>query len=100
LNGIFEVRIYPLEYSVSSIVSACKDNDPNNPKETEGLNPRKVNKMLKKIDPNVIRRRRAVYSRLFHEASIINRHGKGISFTDMLILLAHHKLIVDCDALV
>ncbi|OJA17446.1 hypothetical protein AZE42_05939 [Rhizopogon vesiculosus] len=100
LNGIFEVRIYPTEYSIPSIVSACKDYDVGNPEETKGLNLRKVNKMLKKIDPNIIRHRRAVYSRLFHEASIINRHGKGISFTDMLFLLAHHKLIVDCDALV
>ena len=40
-----------------------------------------------------------IYSRLYHEASI-SHHGRGISFTDMLLLLAHHKLIVDREALV
>ncbi|KAG0695689.1 Ion transport protein-domain-containing protein [Suillus ampliporus] len=98
LNGIFEVRIYPVEYSVPAIVSACTNDDIQ--KLGTELNTRKVNKMLRKIDFNVIRQRRAVYCRLFHEASVIDRHRNGISFTDMLFLLAHHKLIVDCDALV
>jgi hypothetical protein len=100
LNGIFEVRIYPVEYSIPSIVLACRDNYPHNLSVVSGLNTGKVNQILRTIDSNVIRQRRAVYCRLFHEASIVNRHGKGISFTDMLFLLAHHKLIVDCDALV
>ncbi|KAG1745083.1 Ion transport protein-domain-containing protein [Suillus paluster] len=101
LNGIFEVRIYPVEYSVPAIVSACKDDDTQKLGTQElKLNTRKVNRTLRKIDFDVIRQRRAVYCRLFHEASIIDRHRKGISFTDMLFLLAHHKLIVDCDALV
>jgi hypothetical protein len=103
LNGIFEVRIYPTEYSVPSIVSTCKDAakivTKEGTKEEMTLNPRKINKVLMKIDFDVIRQRRAVYCRLFHEASIIDSHRKGISFTDMLFLLAHHKLIVDRDAL-
>ncbi|KAG2356552.1 Ion transport protein-domain-containing protein, partial [Suillus spraguei] len=97
LSGIFEVRIYPTEYSVPSIVSMCKDIQKivtkEGTKEETILNPRKVNKVLRKIDFDVIRQRRAVYCRLFHEASIIVNHRKGISFTDMLFLLAHHKLI-------
>lgn len=59
----------------------------------------KLNKELDKIDYASIRRRRHLYSRLYHEATISHRTGKGISFTDMLLLLAHHKLIVDKDAL-
>ncbi|KAG1893620.1 Ion transport protein-domain-containing protein [Suillus fuscotomentosus] len=103
LNGIFEVRIYPTEYSVPSIVSTCKDIRKIATKEgtkvEATLNPRKVNKVLRKVDFDIIKQRRAVYCRLFHEASIIDSHCKGISFTDMLFLLAHHKLIVDRDAL-
>jgi hypothetical protein len=103
LSGIFEVRIYPTEYSVPSIVSTCEDIQKTvtteGTKEERALNPRKVNKVLRKIDFDVIRQRRAVYCRLFHEASIIESHHKGISFTEMLFLLAHHKLIVDRDAL-
>jgi hypothetical protein len=47
-----------------------------------------------------IRRRKAVYAKLYHEATISHEPGMGISFTNMLILLAHHKLIVDAEALV
>ncbi|KAG2155280.1 Ion transport protein-domain-containing protein [Suillus bovinus] len=103
LNGVFEVRIYPTEYSVPSVVSTCKDIQKIATKEgakvETTLNTRKLNKVLRKIDFDVIRQRRAVYCRLLHEASIIDSHRKGISFTDMLFLLAHHKLIVDRDAL-
>ena len=45
-------------------------------------------------------RRRKLFSRLCHEAIVTHQHGKGISFTDMWLLLARHKLIVDKEALV
>jgi hypothetical protein len=54
---------------------------------------------ISRIDYEDIRRRRKLFSRLYHEAIIIHQHKKGISFTDMLMLLAHHKLIVDNEAL-
>ncbi|KAF8146232.1 Ion transport protein-domain-containing protein [Mycena galopus ATCC 62051] len=57
---------------------------------------RRLEKVLKEIDYTA---RRAVYARLYHEASILHQ-GRGMSFTDMLFLLAHHKLIVDRDVLV
>lgn len=58
-----------------------------------------LNKVLSTIDYSAIRKRRALYSRLYHEASISHQSGKGISFTNMLSMLAHHKIIVDRDAL-
>lgn len=58
-----------------------------------------LNKVLNTIDYNAIRKRRALYSRLYHEASVSHQQGKGISFTNMLLMLAHHKLIVDREAL-
>lgn len=63
------------------------------------MNLRKLNAALNKIDYTEIRRRRNLYSRLYHEANITHEQGKGISFTNMLMLLAHHKLIEDKDAL-
>ncbi|KAG7087347.1 hypothetical protein E1B28_013323 [Marasmius oreades] len=95
LSGVFEVRIYPLEYSIPSILSACKD-----PSMQYGLNMSMLNRILSSIDYAAIRKRKAIYSRLYHEACIAYQPGKGISFTDMLLLLAHHKLIVDHDALI
>ncbi|KAH7925746.1 hypothetical protein BV22DRAFT_1128786 [Leucogyrophana mollusca] len=99
LGGVFESRIYPVEHSASAVVAACKDNSWAT-KISEGVNVTKLNKMLNEIDYTSIRRRRNIYSRLYHEASISHHQGRGISFTDMLMLLAHHKLIVDRDALV
>jgi len=61
-----------------------------------------LNANLSTIDFDDIRRRRKLFIRLYHEAimTITHQHKKGISFTDTLLLLAHHKLIVDKEALV
>ena len=56
--------------------------------------------MLNKLDYTGIRKRRNIYTRLYHEANIVSRRSGCISFTDMLLLLAHHKLIDDREALV
>ncbi|ESK91833.1 calcium channel subunit cch1 [Moniliophthora roreri MCA 2997] len=104
LNGVFEVRIYPTEWNIPNIVAACRDTSSSEPSWTrprvyEGIDLTKLERALNTIDYSAIRKRRAVYSRLYHEATITHR-GEGISFTKMLILLAHHKLIVDHEALV
>jgi hypothetical protein len=52
------------------------------------------------MDLVAIRKRKATFNRLYHEAIISHRPGIGISFTGTLLLLAHHKFIVDADALV
>jgi hypothetical protein len=106
LGGIFEVRIYPTEYSVGNIVASCEDTtDPDfkwrpGIKSSHGVDLRLLNKTLSTIDYEEIRRRRRLYCRIYHEAIITHQQNGGISFTDMLLLLAHHKLIVDKDALV
>lgn len=99
LSGIFEVRIYPAEYSIPNIMSASKATGEHYTREVEGIDLAKLSKTLDGIDYAAVRKRRAVYSRLFHEASV-SHQGVGISFTGMLTLLAHHKLIVDHEALV
>lgn len=103
LSGIFEVRVYPAEYSVRNILSVCTDplgQDAWSPRVVSGVDLSKVEKILDGIDYNEIRKRRAIYCRLYHEATISHEPGLGISFTNMLTLLAHHKLIVDAEALV
>jgi hypothetical protein len=103
LNGVFEVRIYPVEYNVRNILSVCKDpldKQAWRSRVVEGVDLTKLEQIVDGIDFSEIRKRRALYSRLYHEASISHEHGLGMSFSDMLTLLAHHKLIVDADALV
>lgn len=68
-------------------------------RSSHGLDLRLLNAAISRIDYEDIRRRRKLFNRLYHEAIIANQHKKGISFTDMLLLLAHHKLIVDHEAL-
>lgn len=60
----------------------------------------KLNRILGGIDNVKIRKRRTLFSRIYHEAMISQEPGKGISFTNMLLMLAHHKLIDDREALV
>ncbi|KAJ7186710.1 Ion transport protein-domain-containing protein, partial [Mycena filopes] len=104
LSGVFEARIYPVEFSIPNIQAQCT---PSNDSQyswpgrvVAGIDLNKLDKVLKEIDYSAIRKRRAVYARLYHEATISNSGGRGMSFTDMLLLLAHHKLIVDREALV
>ncbi|KAJ4481205.1 Ion transport protein-domain-containing protein [Lentinula aciculospora] len=115
LSGVFEVRIYPAQYNIHNIAAACKASPYDNSTTiltnaqpwsspssnvVEGLDINKLNNVLDGIDYVAIRKRRAVYNRLYHEATIAHQQGRGISFTDMLLLLAHHKLIKDSEALV
>lgn len=99
LEGVFETRIYPREQSVDAILAGCRDKSKRSTK-TGGVNLKKFNNILNKIDYSNIRKRRNTYSRLYHEAHIMSLHSGGLSFTNMLLLLAHHKLIDDREALV
>ncbi|TEB23953.1 high-affinity cell membrane calcium channel [Coprinellus micaceus] len=103
LNGIFEVRIYPAEYTIPSLLSVCRDPLDKaawSSRVAEGVDLNKLERVLDGINYVEVRQRKAVYARLYHEATISHEPGLGISFTNMLILLAHHKLIVDAEALV
>jgi len=103
LNGVFEVRIYPMEYNVRNILSVCQDPLDKRAwrsRVVEGVDLTKLEQIVDGIDFTEIRKRRALYSHLYHEASISHEHGLGMSFSDMLTLLAHHKLILDAEALV
>ncbi|KAI6001926.1 Ion transport protein-domain-containing protein [Pisolithus albus] len=92
LDGVFETRIYPPQQSVHAILAGCQDNS-RKANKTGGVNLKKLNNILN-------RKTRNTYSRLYHEARILSLRSGGLSFTDMLLLLAHHKLIDDREALV
>ena len=65
-----------------------------------GIDLEELGNNLDVIDRASIKRRKELYNRLYHEARISYEPGRGISFTNMLLLLAHHKIIVDNEALV
>lgn len=69
-------------------------------RSVEGIDLLRLEANINSIDRANIKRRKNLYNRLYHEARISYEPNKGILFTNMLLLLAHHKLIVDSQALV
>ena len=102
LSGIFEVRIYPLRYNLRSLKATVTANDVdwNSSHVVQGIDLTKLKHALDGINYAAVKKQKALYSRLFHEANVTHYSGNGISFTEMLLLLAHYKLIVDREALV
>ncbi|KAG9050174.1 calcium channel protein [Tulasnella sp. UAMH 9824] len=92
LSGIFEVRTYPIEFSIGKIMeqSQANLNEPrtvysapviSNPQKSNNIDIRRLGDVISQIDQREITRRRATYIRLYHEAKITAESGKGISFT-------------------
>ncbi|EPQ27265.1 uncharacterized protein PFL1_05188 [Pseudozyma flocculosa PF-1] len=73
---------------------------PQSPNRLEiGSEAQRLRKALDRVDPAELRTRRIRFNRIYHEALLSQSKAKGISFTTMLTILAHHKLINDSDAL-
>jgi hypothetical protein len=107
LNGIFEVRIYPAEYSVRYLNAKLKHeatflspSDTRPPPVGDDATADRLNRILSPLDQGEVRKRRRLYNRLYHEARLLIQYKRGLEFTETLELLAHYKLIVDREALV
>ncbi|KAK0539429.1 calcium channel protein [Tilletia horrida] len=74
---------------------------PSSPKSMviEGVDVKKLRQTLSSFNTADIRRRKDRFNRLYHDAVLQDEDGKGISFTNMLILLARYKLIDESQAL-
>lgn len=107
LSGVFEVRIYPVEYSIKNLMAMAHIHEEDTQgaignsaqSQTGGIDVAKLNRILSGLDYSKIRKRKTLYARMYNEAMISQEPGKGISFTHMLLMLAHHKLIDDREAL-
>lgn len=101
LTGIFEVRIYPAEFSIQRLLFRAQSNSNKESwRVVDDVSLDALSNDLNTVDRLLIKKRKELYNRLYHEARISHEPGKGISFTNMLLLLAHHKLIIDREALV
>ncbi|GAA5821176.1 hypothetical protein JCM11251_004500 [Rhodosporidiobolus azoricus] len=113
-STVFEVRIYREEWSTRSLQAAAR-RDPtdqhNSPAFYHYLGDRdtlslkrldlhKLRSVLDSIDPGEVRQRREIYLHVYHEAKLeAEASYKGISFSKMLTLIAHYRLIDDDNAL-
>lgn len=107
LTGIFEVKIYRDEWSVKRLkLDALHPSSPvlerspysdvkSVPPRFEGsLDLVTLARLVAGIDRQEVRCRKLLYNRLFTEAQLdAAQSPKGISFTDMLVLLARYKLV-------
>ena len=101
---MFEVRLYPVEYSVPNLLRSTVP-EPGTPAKRiatgahYSVDVPKLRSQIAQIDYTKVRERRRQYVRLFNEAKMSAEPGRGISFTSMLLMLAHYKLIDDEKAL-
>lgn len=91
LEGAFEVRIYPREYSSKSIMERCLQHG------TTGSRVRQpdliaLNAMIEELPIAEIQRRRASYRRLYTELMQVVG-SERISFTSMLLTVSHNKFV-------
>ena len=101
------MRIYPAEYNLTNIVRASIPDPVENASGKllvaggvkQAVDVRRVEALIGQIDYDKVRKRRQTFARLFHEARISEEPGRGISFTAMLMMIAHYTLINDENAL-
>ncbi|KAI9758157.1 MAG: hypothetical protein M4579_003190, partial [Chaenotheca gracillima] len=102
LSGVFEMRIYEGEYTVGAILEECrqdptmvKRNSETTPGIVDGVDIRKLSQRIAQLPVNEIRRRRQQLNIFYEDVMVSADSERGISFTAILMLLVHHKVISD-----
>ena len=102
LSGVFEMRIYTQENSVRNILediqsqpSGGRISSMSGASSGSGINLKALNKRLAKIDAREVQRSRARYNLFFEEVMVSSDVDRGISFTTVLMILAHYNVISD-----
>jgi hypothetical protein len=102
LSGVFEMRIYAHENSVGRILEDVQT-QPTTGRITSmasianvsGVDITALNKRLAMIDSTEVRRSRARYNMFYEEVMVSADVDRGISFTSVLMILAHYNVISD-----
>ncbi|KAG5980536.1 hypothetical protein E4U55_003925 [Claviceps digitariae] len=102
LSGVFQMRIYRPEDSISRILEDIRDNSKPAPhmsfpttKLDSNIDLDKLNQRLSQLDVVRIRERRRRFKIFFGEVLVSADPDKGIAFTDLLLILAHYNIIND-----
>ena len=106
LSGVFQMRIYDQEDSVRQILEDIRS-DPRLSRHSSIITPsahgeidlEKLNIRLEKLDIIEIRNRRRIFNSFFEEVLVTADPDRGIAFTDVLLILAHYKIISDSKSL-
>jgi hypothetical protein len=102
LSGVFEMRIYSHEDSVRRILEDIQGQPANGrmnsistPSSANGIDLKALNERISKIDAGRVRRERARFNLFYEEVLVSADPDRGISFTTVLMVLAHYNVISD-----
>jgi hypothetical protein len=100
LSGVFEMRIYDGDFTVKRLIDDCSINRASgfsvtNPYDTRQIDLKKLNERLKDLPVARIRVRRERMNKFYEEVLVSSDPDRGISFTSLLLILAHYKVIND-----
>lgn len=107
LSGVFEMRIYTYENSIRSIledirsdaVPPSRHGSMSTTSVLGGIDIKRLNARLNEIDIAAVRERRRKYNIFYEEVMVSADPDKGISFTTVLMILAHYNIINDSKSL-
>ncbi|KAF2739935.1 hypothetical protein EJ04DRAFT_261114 [Polyplosphaeria fusca] len=102
LSGIFEMRIYDGDFTVGRLIESTRKHSHRTselPVQGHEAMPEididKLNKALASLPIDEIRRRRKRMNTFYEEVLVSSDLDRGIAFTSLLMILAHHKVIND-----
>ncbi|RYP62124.1 hypothetical protein DL771_009843 [Monosporascus sp. 5C6A] len=103
LSGVFEMRIYDADDSVRQILDDIRTEEAPPSRHAsivtasavDGVDIRRLNERLAQIDVHQVRERRRRYNIFCEEVMVSADADRGISFTTVLMILAHYKIISD-----
>ncbi|PKS07867.1 hypothetical protein jhhlp_006475 [Lomentospora prolificans] len=109
LSGVFEMRIYDAGDSVRQILEDVRGDTTSARHQSigasagtgynTGIDLQKLNARLSYIDIPSVRERRRRFNIFFEEVMVSADPDKGISFTTVLMILAHYNIISDSKSL-
>ena len=109
LSGVFEMRIYDADDSVRTILEDVRNGgDASSVRHASivsssqfqtGVDLKRLNERLAKIDVAKVRERRRRFNIFFEEVMVSADPEHGISFTTVLMILAHYNIISDSKSL-
>lgn len=103
LSGVFAMRIYKEENSVHRILDDVRASlGPGNRhssiatfSDPYDIDLQRLNARIAKIDAMAVRERRHKYNIFYEEVMVSADPDRGVSFTSVLMILAHYKIISD-----
>lgn len=107
LSGVFQMRIYDPEDSVSRILEDVRNEAPVSRHASiattsaaySGLDLARLNERIAQIDVEKVRQRRRRFNIFFEEVMVSADPDKGIAFSEVLMILAHYNIISDSKSL-